>query len=243
MCGYSVRTQPGELAMNELLQQFRFALSEGGDTGMLVAADAFDERSNTEGDAPQRFAELLRKYVEIQTYFRMSQTPNVALAKRYDELNKSFGTKPTKPTPVGGGTYSKPFGPLYTALEIDQGNLFSNLNLIADEPIRELSIRYATPGNDLAAIIRSHRVESMFQLSIALSYSYNNRNANAANAMALAIKEIKAQQLMRLTITGVTDTKKHLQLFFQMSKVAKGCELWVSPNNYTPAVHVATKRL
>lgn len=225
--------------MNDLLAQFRYALSEGGDTGMLVAADAFDERSNTEGDAPQRFAELLRKYVEIQTYFRMSQTPNSALAKRYDELNKSFGTKPTKL--VNGATYSKPFGPLYTALEIDQTTLISNIGVLAEEPVRELLIRYCSPGNDLAMILRNYRVETMFQL--ALQFSYNYRQPGNVNAVAAAIKEIKASQLMRLSITGVVDPKKHLQLFFNMSGVSKGCELWVSPNNYAPATHVATKRL
>lgn len=227
--------------MNDLLTQFRYALSEGGDTGMLVAADAFDERSVTADDAPQRFAELLRKYVEIQTYFRMSQTPNSALAKRYDELNKSFGTKPTKV--VNGSTYSKPFGPLYTALETDQSTLIANIALLAEEPVRELSIRYASAGNDLAMILRNYRVETMFQVSIQMAYNYANRNANAASALAQCIKDIVAPQMMRLTVTGVTDTKKHLQLFFQMSKVSKGCELWVSPNNYTAAVHTATKRL
>lgn len=208
---------------------------------MLVAADAFQEASQTANDAPERFAELLRKYIEIQTCVRMSQVPPLALAKRYDELNKSFDVKPTKN--IHGATYSKPFGPLYTALEVDQVTLIGNLNLMADEPVRELSIRNARADSDLAAILRNYRIETMFQLSIQARYDYGNARNSAASTIAQAIKEIKADFLMRLSISNVVDTKKHLQLFFQMSKVSKGCELWVSPNTYTAPVHVCTKRL
>ena len=227
--------------MNDLLHNFRYALSEGGDTGMLVAADAFQEASVTDNDKPAQFSELLRKYVEIQTCVRMSQVPPLALAKRYDELNKGFGAKPTKV--VNGATYSKPFGPLYTALEVDQATLIGNIGLLAEEPVRELSIRYATPSNDLAMILRNYRIETMHMLSIAATYNYGNGRNSIAWNLAQSIKDITAPQLMRLSITNVVDPKKHLQLFFQMSKVAKGCELWVSPNTYSAAVHVCSKRL
>lgn len=225
--------------MNELLNEFRLALSEGGEFGMLVTADRMEE---SDDETANRFGELLRKYVEIQTCFRMSQVPPTALAKRYDELNKSFGTKPTKTAP-GGGTYSKPFGPCYTALEIEQTQLMANLNVLVDEPIRELTIRYASAGNDLSMILRNYRVETMYQLSIHVYSGYGSRRDSLAQGIAQCLRELKAPMMMRVSIAGVVDTKKHLQLFFQMSKVAKGCELWVSPTSYGTPVHVCSKRM
>lgn len=222
--------------MEELLRQFRSALSTGGDFGMAVVADAMQEI-----DSPdcQRMGELLRCYIDIQTCVRMSQVPPSALAKRYDELNKSYGTKPEKP--IRGGKYYQPFGPFYTALEITQDELVSNLDLLVDQPVRELVINnvQATPG--LALILRNYRMESMFTVRLNARYTYR-ANPNAAQPFAEAIRDMKALQLLKLTVTGVDDSKKLIQLYFQMACIRKDAELWHSYTTYNPPTHVGSKR-
>jgi hypothetical protein len=221
--------------MEELLRQFKSALSTGGDFGMLITADAMQEIDHPDC---QRMAELLRSYVDIQTCVRMSQVPPSALAKRYDELNKSFGTKPE--LRITGGRYHKPFGYYYTALEINQENLLNDLDRLSEQPVRELVINNVTTSG-IAVILRNYRMESMFTVRLNCWYRHL-ANPNVAQSFAEAIKEMKALQLMRLTVAGINDTKKLLQLYFQMAHIRKDAELWHSYSSYDDPRHIATKR-
>lgn len=221
---------------------FRNAISEGGDTGMLIAADGLDESAEyNPGNAT--LAELLRKYVEVQTMVRMSMTPPLAFAKRFQELQAEFNTKPEKSIPnYFGAKYTKPLGPYYLALSAPQNSLAENLNWLSVEPVRELTVTHLRPIDpDLALILRNYRMESMFRLH--LSIAYGRPTQAAFDGLCAAVKGLNAPMLQQLTLSNVGDRRNHLQLFFNMAGgIPKGCELWTADNYREPARICIKKR-
>lgn len=81
---------------NAILERFRIAIAEMGDMAMLVAADALQDNYSEENET---LANLLRTYVEGQTMIRMSMTPSLAFAKRFQELQAQFNTKAERVIP------------------------------------------------------------------------------------------------------------------------------------------------
>lgn len=226
--------------MTELMQMFRVAIAEQSDMGMLVAADAMQESDDARN---QKFGELLRMYVDMQTMVRTNIVPPTAFGKRYAELNAEFGLPGERRLEsVYDAVYSKPLGPFYTALAISQTSLGGNLNMLSDEPIRELHIAYCRPSDpDLAVCLRNYRMESMFHLTLNLRYGAT-RPADV-DALGKAITGLKAPMLQRLTVIGVEDTRKLIQVGFMMGRnIAKGCELWTNGRSYGQASLVRTKK-
>ena len=219
---------------DQLISQFRHSLACEGDNGMAVAADAFTESDDSRAN---RFGELLRKYIEIQTFVRMSSAPPAALVESYNTLNNSFGTPAEFKD--GSATYTKPFGPYYTALKISQQSLVSNWDRLTDQPVRELEVTGVSFNDDLAMILRNYRMEVMYQLTLRM-FSYRTEHAAQVGEY---IKKLKAPMLIRLSIHYVEDPKGLIKLGFQTSGVRKGAELWVSNRYYDQPGHVATKRI
>lgn len=224
---------------NPILERFRTAIAELGDTAMLVAADALQDEYNPENET---LANLLRAYVEAQTMIRMSMTPSLAFAKRFQELQAEFNLKAERVIPnYYGAKYTKPMGPFYLGLTAGQNQLAENLNWLSIEPVRELHVTSLRPGDsDLALILRNYRMQSMFRLH--LSGGYGRMTQAAFDGLTTAIKELNAPMLQQLTLSNIADRNKHLQLFFNMApNIPKGCELWMA-DSYREPVRICIKK-
>jgi hypothetical protein len=202
-----------------LLEQWRTCLSTEGDTGFLICADACEESEQPEN---RRFGELLRKYVEIQTFVRTSTPIPVELSTRYAELNKSFD--PRDGFIEYGLRYSNQFGPFFLKLEADMGVLAANMMALEAEPIRQLQINGAEADGRFNTIMRNHRMDYMNELTI--NFSYNKRRQEAEIGKLVA--ELKSACLQRVTLSNIANRLNIVPaLFMGKAKVPKGCELLI----------------
>lgn len=203
----------------ELMQQFRSCISTEGDTGMLIAADAMQESSEPDN---QRLGELLRLYVEIQTFVRMSMPVPAEKSNRFIELNNSFEVPISDY--VGNYTerYSNQLGPFYTAFAADASALANNLHWIESEPIRQLNIVNADVNKDLAMIMRNHRMEYMTNLTIHFKWRERRQEAEIAKC----VMQLAGASLRELTLMSVSNKMKMIPaMFIANPKIAKGCAL------------------
>lgn len=209
----------------ELMREMLSLLSTEGDSGFLMAADGFDESDDASN---RRFGELLRLYVDIQTYVRMSLPIPLDKATRFGELNKSFETRDG--FREYGISYSNSFGPFFLNLTADTGVLSAHLNYLEDEPVRSLSLNAAEADNNLAMILRNHRMDYMNELTI--SFQYNKRRQEAQ--LGSVMRELKSACLMRVTLTNISNRLNIIPAMFAgVAKVRKGCELIIGTTRVT----------
>lgn len=222
--------------MKRLTEEFRRVISEEGELGFLIAADALQE---SEGDQNRSLGELLRLYCNIQTYVRTSQPIPQSMGFRFEELNKTFKSQLRRyAAEYGYAAYSKPLGPYYTALSVPKIELVQNIDLIVQEPVRELVITDIRDVVDLDLIFRNYRMESMFNLTL------NVLGQSKATPMVLgaAIKNLSGASLRSLTVLGLRDTAKAVEVNFMMaSKIAKGCSLYMGAR-YSMPILMRTKK-
>ncbi len=194
------------------MDEWRNAIATLSDGGMLVAADAMEESSVEEN---QNFGRLLRRYVDIQTYVRMSQPIPLEMATEFEALNAGWKIEPR--LYLGSNyqnVYSNQFGPFYMHLSAEMSELGRHLDWLEDQPIRELHIRNCTPGEDLKRIFRNHRMVSMKRLILNFG-----RGTRDANGVADTIRQMKGESLLSLSIQwGVVDRHKQVNTAFQLNR-------------------------
>jgi hypothetical protein len=220
--------------MRSLVDQFRETIANESETGMLIAADAFDESDDTRN---RKMGELLRLYCDIQTYVRTSQPIPQEMGFRFEELNKFFGTQERR---YGvQGHYHKPLGPYYTAWTGPYDYLIKNLNVLSEEPVRYLEVKDINSIEDIAMLFRNYRMASLFDIDLAFTH---RRRATAAE-VAKAIGGMQATSLRRLVLRALPDTAKVVEVAFRMALgIPKGCTLLVAGTSYGTPRTVRTKR-
>jgi hypothetical protein len=222
----------GVCNVTALSELFRNAISEGSETGMLVAADALEESDNSQD---QSLGGLIRAYVNIQTYVRTSMPIPQELANRYVELQGAFNTKPTRRLEGHswyGSEYYKPLGIFYIGLRTSLQDIYNNPDLLSTEPIRELEIHDCFAGDALKALLRNYRMGYMQRLT--LIFNRRNRQIGQVSDIAQALLGTLGEMLESLTIRGIDDTRKQCQVMFMSAKkIIKGCRLNISRHTYT----------
>lgn len=206
----------------ELMKEMLSLLSTEGDSGFLIAADGFEDSADATN---RRFAELLRLYVDIQTYVRMSLPIPLEKATRFGELNKSFETRDGYRE--YGIRYSNSFGPFFLNLVADTGVLASHLNYLEEEPVRNLTLNAAEADGNLRMILRNHRMAYMNELTINFQFNKRRQEAQLGDVM----KELKSDCLMRVTLPNIVNRLNIVPAMFAgASRVPKGCELIIGTN-------------
>jgi hypothetical protein len=214
------------------LSDFRQCIAEQSDSGMLIAADWCDEQPD---QRTQQIGTLLRRYVEIQTYVRMSQPIPLEMANEFKAINDSFEMPLQRQ--LESGFYAQPLGPFYTELVTDLTHLVNNLNLLSIEPIRVITITRCYPNDDLALILRNYRMDCALRVTLGFAW-----NANDAHSVAQSLLKMKASQLNSLTITNVEDRLKMvISAFHAAPNIRKGAELFMSAR-YNRPERVAVKK-
>lgn len=209
--------------MTELMSHMRGLLATEGDYGFLMAADEFED-SNI--DQNKKFAMLLRKYVDIQTYVRMSQPIPLEMANEFKALNDSFynDLNIRRIGGIYGAAYSDQLGPFFIKLTCFQSDLASHLGWLEDEPVRELTLNEMKPGEDLKLILRNHRFQSLKRITIR-----PDRRMKDISGLAGAIREMTANSLISMTFEwGVNDRLGLVKAAFAGNKsIPKGAELFI----------------
>lgn len=210
--------------MTDLMRTMLPVLATEGDNGFLIAADTFDESWDAEN---QRFGRLLRKYVEIQTYVRMSQPIPLEMANEYKALNDTFSVNNSEPLGVYGCHYEMQLGPFFLKLSADQDSLANNLKWLEAQPIRELYLSEMQPGNDLGMIFRNHRFQSLKRVTIRPDYRVRD-----VATLAKCVREMTAHSLQTLTFEyGVADRLGLIKAAFAGNKtIPPGAELFLQRN-------------
>lgn len=209
--------------MTELMQQMSYLVATEGDGGFLMAADEFDDSADKSNQA---FGQLLRRYVEIQTYVRMSQPIPLDMADNFKKLNDQFeNTNRFMIEGVYGAGYNQPFGPFFLQLTCSQSLLASNLNWLERQPVRELDLLDMRPGEDLNMIFRNHRFQSLKRVTIRPDYRMRD-----VSGLAACMKQMVAPSMISLNFQwGIDDRLGLVKSAFQANKtIAKGCELFIS---------------
>ena len=203
---------------------------------MLVTADRLDD---TGEPANCRLAELLRTYVNIQTYVRTSSPIPTDMADRFTELQSDYKIEPRKYVQGNfyNNHYTNPLGPFYLNIEADMQELANNLQWLSEEPVRNITISDCIPGKDLGLILRNYRVDAAYSLHL----RFRRRTMNVRD-VADALRVATLSMCNRITITGLDDRLKIVQMGFLMgNKIRKGCELFMGANYRTPG-RVAVKK-
>lgn len=205
-----------------LLESLRHTLATEGDTGFLIYADACEESENPDN---RRFGELLRLYVEVQTFVRMSMPIPADKSARYAELNKSFQIPEVE---YGDeGWYENQLGPYYMKYTGRMTNLANHLSNLEHQPIRQLVITEADTTPDLAMLFRNHRMDYMTHLTVRFRYNQRRQEAQVGRALT----DLVARNLQELRIEGVTNRLNIIPAIFQGNRfVAKGCCLLMGQN-------------
>lgn len=208
------------------MQQFATCIACEGDTGMLIAANGLDENGTEENAA---LARLLRLYVEIQTNVRMSLPISPATADEFKALNSKFN--PTETYLAYGSAYHDQLGPFYTRLAADIQLIADHMNLLEEQPVRKLELQNVVLTDDnLAFILRNHRMEYMTHLTIRFRYGQRRLSAEAARA----IVNFKGSSMMRVDIAGIDDPLNLIKVMFKANRtVRKGCELFIRGKHVT----------
>lgn len=205
----------------------RRMISEGNDWDMLVASDMMED-NNT--DDSRRLSELLRAYVDIQTYVRTSQPIPANLVHAFEQLNNAYKMDMRQYLPgYYRNAFSKPLGPFYTMLQTTQVDLANNLDWLSQNPIRDLEIYDVTPNNDLQMILRNYRVNVAYRITLHMS----SRRSDV-QVMSKAIRDMMGGQLLSLTINNLNDRLKIVQMGFKMAQsVARGAVLYIGGQRVT----------
>ncbi len=215
-------------------ESFRYAVSEGSEVGMLIAADALEESDNPTDNTLGR---LLRRYVDIQTYVRTSQLIPHELGLEYEQLSKTFDTRQRLSLGNWGCSYSKPLGPYYTELEARMPELMTHLHWITDNPVRNLVVTDCSSNDNFAMLIRNHRMDYMYNVT----FRFATRTRDTLS-LSKAIMEMKGSMLQNLTVYGVNDRFKQVQVAFLSARgIRKGASLHMSDYSYSGATRVCTK--
>lgn len=229
--------------MSTLTELFRNAVSEGSDTGVLITADACDESDNP---TDNKLGTVLRRWIDIQTYVRMSQPIPLEMADEFKALNDSFGSAEKRRVEGSFGTvYSKPVGPYYTALEVHLESLAANPELLSVEPIRELTIMYATTNDNLGMLFRNYRMDYMWRVSVNFDRYYNANRVGRHDPVKMAqiILGMQGSQLQSITLNGIDDRLKKIHVMFNTNgKIRRGCELRIARQTYNTAERVAVHK-
>lgn len=227
--------------MSNLTELFRNAVSEGSDTGVLIAADAFDESDDPQNN---KLGLLLRKWIDIQTYVRMSQPIPLSMAQEFKALNDHFGERERRVDETTWGvTYTKPVGPYYTRLEARFEAVVQNLNLLSTEPIRELYVTDCRTNDDLALLFRNYRMDYLWRLECRFDRGYRVQHTHDPVRMAQTMLQMKASQMQSITLSGMDDRAKKVMVMFNANKnIARGCELRIGRRTYDTPERVATHK-
>lgn len=218
-------------------ERVRLAVSEGSENGMLIAADYLEENGD---ETDVKLGLLLRNYVNILTYVRMSQPIPLDMAEQSKQLQSAFNTPDHKRADPSnyGCHYRKPLGPYYTALDATQRAIIASMDLISQEPIRELTITEGDVNDETGMILRNYRVDYMYTLT----YRFIHQRSNIS-ALAKAVMEMKASQMHSFTIIGVNDRLKTVQAAFLSNRnIRKGCELLIASRLYETPRRVQIKK-
>jgi hypothetical protein len=215
--------------VTSLIEIMRNAVSEGSENGMLVAADALQESDDATNN---RMGELLRCYVDIQTYVRTSMPIPISLGERYTELQNTFNSKATRriDDEDWSAEYFKPLGVYYTGLRASLRNLDNNPNLLSIEPVRDLEVRACYSGEALKKLFRNYRMGYIQRLSLRFErgYSSGTRPGNTVE-IADAMFNLLGEMMEHITILGVDDRLKKIQVMFMSNrKIRKGCRLSIA---------------
>lgn len=210
---------------------------------MLVAADYLQENGTAE---EQDMGELLRLYVDIQTYVRTSMPIPLSMGERYNELQNKFNTKETRSIESDsewyGAKYYKPLGVYYLGLQVSLNHLDNNPNLLSTEPIRELEVRYCYAGEALARLLRNYRMGYIQRLT--LRFDSRTRRPGNVKDVAIAVNSMLGEMMETVMISGIDDRAKAVQVMFACAKkVRKGCRLNICIRSYsnTPDYSVVKK--
>lgn len=209
------------------MYDIRRMISEGSDWDVLVASDMLEDQRTPDAE---RLAELLRAYVNIQTYVRTSQPIPGELVHAFEQLNNVYKMDVIQYLPgYFRNSFQKPLGPFYTMLRVAQVDLANNLDWLSQNPIRDLELFDVTPNNDLAMILRNYRVNVAYRLTLNMS-----RRQSDVQTFAKAIRDMQGGQLLSLTINGYTDRLKIVQMGFKMAQgIRKGAALYIGGQRVT----------
>lgn len=222
--------------MKSLTEQFRDCIATESETGMLIAADAFQDSNDRQNN---NLGELLRLYCDIQSYVRTSLPIPQEMGFRFEELNKFFGSDERRYIGGTSSFYSKPLGPYYTGLSVGWQQLVGQIGLLSDEPVRYLQVTNIVNVDGIDLVLRNYRIESMFELDFQFGY----RHRATAAEVAKALSGIKASSLRRLTLRGLADPTKVVEVAFRMATgIPKGCTLLRANSTYDTPRIVRTKK-
>lgn len=209
-----------------LIEEFRHTIATESETGMMIAADALEDSADARNN---KMGELLRLYCDIQTYVRTSQSIPLEMGFRFEELNKFFGSDDRRYVPGINAHYHKPLGQFYTALSIRWDDLTDRIHLLSDEPVRYLQVTGITNLAGVDLLLRNYRIDSMFEIEFQFGY----RHGIQAATFAQALTGMKASSLRKLTVRGLADRTKAVELAFRMAKgIPKGCALYRTQSSY-----------
>lgn len=208
--------------MTDLMRDMLPLLSTEGDMGFLIAADEFESSND---DQNVRFARLLRLYVDIGTYVRMSEKIPTNMADEFKAINDTFENESrTYINGFYGASYTKQLGPFFLQLTAQQTDLAANLSWLERQPIRELDLHDMRPGNDLTMIFRNHRFQSLKRVTIRPDYRMRD-----VAGLAACMRDMTAHSLVSLTFQwGVNDRLGLMKAAFAGNKsIPKGAELFM----------------
>lgn len=209
--------------MQSIPEQFRNAISEGSDYGMLVAADALDESADPTNN---KLGQLLRCYLDIQTYVRTSNPIPMEMANTFAALNAEFNNPDREY--MNGGIYSSKLGPFYTKLEVRESDLMLDIDLLSRQPVRHLTIRDVT---DPTIILRNYRMAYITNLTLEAGYRAGNRIQ-----FGPIVQSLNGQMMRRITFRRINDRLGIIRAMFVSNRmIAKGCELYM--DDRAVAVH------
>lgn len=201
---------------------------------MLVAADAMQESDDTRN---QKMGELLRLYVDIQTYVRTSQPIPLSMGERYNELQNEFNTKATRrideDNDYYGSEYFKPLGIYYLGLRCSLAHIDANPNMVSQEPVRELEVRACYSGEAFARLLRNYRMDYMQRVTFRFERGYRTNRPGNVVEIAQAVLNMKAAMMESIRFVGVNDNLKKIQVMFASARgIRKGCRLSINRQTY-----------
>lgn len=208
--------------ITDRMRELKYLLSTEGDMGFLMSADTLE--FECDNPAEIAFGKLLRKYVEIQTYVRMSQPIPLDMANEYKALNDKFPGTDHESLGFYACSYSQQLGPFFLKLSAVQSELATHLHWLEEQPIRELYLSEMRPTNDLGMIFRNHRFQSLKRVTIRPDYRVRD-----VASVAKAVREMTAHSLQTLTFEyGVGDRLGLIKAAFAGNKtIPQGAELFL----------------
>lgn len=208
--------------LTDLMREMLPVFATEGDYGFLMAADQFDDSADTNNRA---FGRILRNYVNIQTYVRMSQPIPLEMASEMEADNRLFVNEARRRI-IGtyNAAYDVQLGPFFLRLTANMEEIASNLSWLEVQPVRQLAVNLCYTGTDFDMILRNHRMDYVTEATFRIGY----RNRPKPIDIATAVSAMKASCLNRLTLTGCTDPLGLIRTMFQSNRtVPKGAQLFI----------------